>query len=54
MTRSAAATVRWPVPRIAPTSSSYAFCQVGLVNSIAKGASIGTMAAGRVRMGWAF
>ena len=49
-TRSAAATVRWPVARIAPTISSWAFCQVGLVNSIAKGASIGTMASGRVSM----
>jgi len=54
MTRSASATVRWPVVRIAPTSSSCALRQVGLVNSVAKGASNGTMAAGKVSMGWTF
>ena len=36
--------------RIAPTNSSWAFRQVGLVNSVAKGTSRATMASGRVSM----
>ena len=46
MTRSAAATVRWPGVRIAPTNSSWALRQVGLVNSVAKGTRTATMASG--------
>ena len=48
MTRSAAATVRWPGASIAPTSRIWAFSQVGLRNSVAKGWSTGKMASGRV------
>ena len=50
MTRSAAATVRWPGVRIAPTNSSCAFRQVGLVNSVMKGTRTARMASGRVSM----
>ena len=50
MTRSAAATVRWPGASIAPTSRIWAFSQVGLRNSVAKGWSTGKMASGRVSM----
>ena len=58
MTRSAAATVRWPGASIAPTSRVWAFSQacprprpgVGLRNSVAKGWSTGKMASGRVSM----
>ena len=48
--RRAAATVRWPGVRIAPTNSTGAFRQVGLVNSVAQGRSSDTMASGRVSM----
>ena len=39
-----------PGVRIAPTSSTRAFRQVGLVNSVAQGRSSDTMASGRVSM----
>ena len=48
LTRSAAATVRWPVAKIALTGRSWPLCQVGLVNSIAKGESIVKMTSGKV------
>ena len=51
MTRSAEATVRWPGASMAPTSSTWAFSQVGLRNSVAKGLSTDTMALGRVSIG---
>ena len=54
MTRSAAATVRWPGASIAPTSRIWAFSQVGLRNSVAKGWSTGKMASGRVSIAWPF
>ena len=45
---------RWPGVRIASTNSSWAFRQVGFVNSVAKGASMDTMASGRVSMAGPF
>ena len=46
----AEATVRWPGTSIAPASRIWAFSQVGLRNSVAKGWSTGKMASGRVSM----
>ena len=54
MTRSAAATVRWPGASIAPINRIWAFRQVGLRNSVAKGWSTGTIALGRVSIAWPF
>ena len=54
MTRSADATVRWPGASIAPTNRIWAFSQVGLRNSVAKGWSTGKMASGRVSIAWPF
>ena len=45
-----AATARWPVARVAPASRIWAFCPVGLVNSVAKEASISPMTFDRVSM----
>ena len=50
MMRSAAATVRRPGVRIAPITNTWAFRQVGLVNSFANGTSTATMASGGVSM----
>ena len=46
--------MRWPGASIAPTSRIWAFSQVGLRNSVAKGWSTGKMASGRVSIAWPF
>ncbi len=50
----AAATVRWPGTSIAPTNSTWALRQVGLLNSVAPGTRTATMASGRVSMAGPF
>ena len=47
-------TVRWPGVRIAPISSSWAFRQVGLVNSVGEGNEQGYNGIGQGEHGWAF
>ena len=48
--RTAAVTVPWPEASMAPTSRSWGFRQVGLVNSVAKGTRTAAIASGRVSM----